>query len=80
MSAFPKADVQKTKLSGGGYSDQASVVERYTIRDNPQHLVLEMTVTDPVTLVEPHVIEKIWLSTPEVEMVEDSCGDVAGIP
>lgn len=79
-SAGIEADIYFSFQSGGGYSDQASVIERYTIRDNPQHLVLEMTVTDPVTLVEPHVIEKIWLSTPDVEMVEDSCGDVAGIP
>ena len=64
--------------SGGGHSAEAKFVERYVIADNPRRLELEMTVTDPVTLLEPHVIHKTWLSTPEVELVEDRCGDVPG--
>jgi hypothetical protein len=64
--------------SGGGHSAEASVVERYAIADNPRRLELEMTVTDPVTLLEPHVIHKTWLFTPEVQLVEDRCGDVPG--
>ena len=75
-----EADIYYSFRSGGGYTDQAFVIERYTIYNDPRHLVLEMTVTDPVTLTTPRVIEKIWLSTPDVEMVEDSCGDVPGIP
>jgi hypothetical protein len=64
--------------SGGGHSAQASVVERYTIADNPRRLELDMTITDPVTLLEPHVIHKTWLSTPDITLVEDRCGDVPG--
>lgn len=64
--------------SGGGHSADATVVERYVIADNPRRLELDMTVTDPVTLLEPHVIHKTWLSTPEIELVEDRCGDVPG--
>jgi hypothetical protein len=64
--------------SGGGHSAQATVVERYTIGDDPRRLELDMTITDPVTLLEPHVIHKTWLSTPEIQLVEDRCGDVPG--
>jgi hypothetical protein len=64
--------------SGGGHSAQATVVERYKIADDPRRLELDMTVTDPVTLLEPHVIHKTWLATPEIQLVEDRCGDVPG--
>lgn len=62
--------------SGGGHSEQVSVVERYTLADNPRRLELTMTVTDPVTLVEPVVLAKTWLATPDLEFVVDSCGDL----
>jgi hypothetical protein len=64
--------------SGGGHSAEAIFVERYVIADDPRRLELEMTVTDPVTLIAPHVIHKTWLSTPDVQLVEDRCGDVPG--
>lgn len=64
--------------SGGGHSAEATFVERYTVADDPRRLELEMTVTDPVTLLEPHVIHKTWLATPDVALVEDRCGDVPG--
>jgi hypothetical protein len=64
--------------SGGGHSAEATVVERYVIADDPRRLELEMTITDPVTLLEPHVIHKTWVATPEIELVEDRCGDVPG--
>jgi hypothetical protein len=64
--------------SGGGHSDQATIVERYTIAENPRRLELTMTVTDPVTLLEPHVIEKTWLARPNLELVQDSCEDTPG--
>jgi hypothetical protein len=64
--------------SGGGHSDQATFVERYTVARDPHRLLLEMTITDPVTLTEPHIMGKIWLATPDLELVEDSCGDVPG--
>jgi hypothetical protein len=64
--------------SGGGHSAQATFVERYRIADDPRRLELEMTITDPATLLAPHVIHKTWLATPDVELVEDRCGDVPG--
>ena len=64
--------------SGGGHSVDATFVERYRIADNPRRLEVEMTITDAVTLHEPHVIHKTWLATPDVALVEDRCGDVPG--
>jgi len=64
--------------SGGGHSAEAAVVEHYVIAEDPRRLELEMAVIDPVTLLEPHVIHKTWLSTPEIQLVEDRCGDVPG--
>jgi hypothetical protein len=64
--------------SGGGHSAEAVFRERYVVAHDPRRLELEMTVTDRVTLLEPHVIHKTWLSTPEVQLVEDRCGDVPG--
>ena len=74
------ADLYYSFQSGGGYSEQAHVLERYTIEESPRRLVLELTVTDSVTLREPHVIAKTWLWTPELEMIEDSCEDIPGKP
>lgn len=74
-------DIYYSFQSGGGYSDRVSVVEKYSVReDPPRRLVLEMTVTDPVTLRQPQVIMKTWLWTPDVELVKDSCKDVPGKP
>jgi hypothetical protein len=66
--------------SGGGHSAEAKFVERYAIAESPRRLTLEMTITDPVTLLEPHVIQKAWLATPDVRLGEDRCGDAAGPP
>jgi hypothetical protein len=71
-------DIYYSFQSGGGYSGQAEVLERYRIEKDPRRLVLEMTVTDPVTLREPHQIMKTWLYTPDVQLVQDRCGDVPG--
>ncbi len=73
-------DIYFSFLSGGGYSGSATVHERYTIHDAPKRLVLEITVEDPVTLKEPFVLQKTWLSTPNVRLVEDRCKDVPGVP
>ena len=73
-------DIYYSFQSGGGYSDQTSVVERYTIAENPKRLLLQMAVTDPVTLREPQLFVKTWLWTPDVELVQDSCEDVPGKP
>jgi len=75
-----EGDIYYSFQSGGAYSDQATVVERYRIENEPRRLVLEMTVTDPVTLREPHVIAKNWLATPDVQLLTDSCGDIPGKP
>lgn len=62
----------------GSFSDAAKIVERYVIHEEPRRLVLELTITDPVTLTAPYVWTKTWLYTPDVELVRDSCEDVAG--
>lgn len=62
-----------------GHSGQLTGVERYTVRNDPRRLELELTVEDPVTLTEPYVVTKTWLATPEVELLQDSCGDLPGI-
>jgi hypothetical protein len=49
------------------------------VLDDPRRLELELTVEDPVTFTEPYVVTKTWLSTPEVELLQDSCGDLPGI-
>lgn len=73
-------DVFLSWLTGGAYSDETTGVERYEIRDDPRRLTLELTVRDLVTLAEPWVFIKTWLSTPDVELVEDSCTDRPGVP
>jgi hypothetical protein len=62
----------------GSYSDSATVEERYVVHEEPRRLVLELTVTDPVTLRSPYVWTKTWLYTPDVELLQDSCEDVPG--
>ncbi|MCP5144886.1 MAG: hypothetical protein H6978_08690 [Gammaproteobacteria bacterium] len=62
----------------GRFADGASAVERYVVRDEPRRLVLELTLTDPVTLNEPYVWTKTWLATPDVDLLVDSCEDVPG--
>jgi hypothetical protein len=62
-----------------GHSGELTGVERYTVRDNPRRLELELTIEDPVTFTDPYVVTKTWLYTPEVDLLQDSCGDLPGI-
>lgn len=62
----------------GGYTDALTGVERYTVHENPRRLELTLTLEDPVVLTEPYVMTKTWLFTPDVELVQDSCGDYPG--
>jgi hypothetical protein len=62
----------------GGYSDELTAVERYSVRENPRRMELELTITDPVTLTTPYVISKVWLATPEIELVQDRCSEFPG--
>lgn len=64
--------------SHGGYSAELTGVERYVVRDDPRRLELTLTLEDPVTLTAPYVIEKTWLFTPDVELVEDRCSALPG--
>lgn len=66
--------------SGGGHSAEAKFREHYVIAENPRRLQLELTITDPVTLLEPHVLHKAWLATPDVQLVEHRCGDEPALP
>ncbi|HEU4617553.1 MAG TPA: hypothetical protein VFV10_05900 [Gammaproteobacteria bacterium] len=63
-----------------GHSGELEAVERYTIRDNPRRLELELTIEDPVVLEKPYVIAKTWLATPDVKLLIDSCKDLPGKP
>lgn len=65
-------------LRQGSYSDAATIVERYSIEEEPRRLLLMLTITDPVTLTSPYSWSKTWLFTPEVELIEDSCEDIPG--
>lgn len=76
------ARVTADRVSDGtqaGHSSELTGVERYTVHDNPRRLVLELTLTDPVTFTEPYVVTKTWLYTPDVELLQDSCGDLPGV-
>jgi hypothetical protein len=66
--------------SQAGHSGELTAVERYTVRDNPRRLELTLTLTDPVTFTKPLVITKTWLSTPDVELVQDTCSQQPGKP
>lgn len=74
------ADLFYSFMTGGGHSDQVRGTERYTVHDDPRRLVLELTVEDPVMLRAPLRFTKTWLSTPDVELVQDSCEDIPGRP
>lgn len=73
-------DIFYSFVSGGGYSDQARGMERYTLAEHPRRLTLELTIEDPVMLREPYTIVKTWLYTPDMQLVEDSCEDVPAQP
>ena len=66
--------------SQAGYSGDLTAVERYTVRDNPRRLELTLTLTDPAMFTEPLVATKTWLYTPDVELVQDTCGQQPGKP
>jgi len=61
--------------SGGGYSEQARGHERYTVMENPRRLRLDLTMEDPTMLKAPYAVHKIWLYTPDLKLVKDSCKD-----
>jgi hypothetical protein len=64
--------------SHAGHSNELKAVERYTVRDNPRRLELELTISDRVMLRRPVVMTKIWLATPGVELLQDRCGEIPG--
>jgi hypothetical protein len=65
-------------FSRGGHSGALTATERYRVVDSPRRLELELTLRDPEVLTAPYVIEKTWLYTPEVEIVQDRCGELPG--
>jgi hypothetical protein len=68
-------DIFYPAYSGGGYSEQAHAVERYTVAEDPRRLEVEVTIEDPKMLKEPYKFRKVWLHTPDLELVHDSCKD-----
>ena len=76
------ANVTPDRISDGtqaGHSGELTGIERYRVLDDPRRLELEFTIVDPVTFTEPYVVTKTWLSTPDAELLEDSCGDLPGV-
>ena len=63
-----------------GHSGELRGIERYTLRDNPRRLELTLTLEDPLTFTRPLVITKIWLYTPNVDLVLDTCFQQPGKP
>jgi hypothetical protein len=63
------------------HSDQATVVERYTLsteamgENEPDKIVLtaEMAMTDPVFLSEPYVTTKRWQQAPQARLLNYEC-------
>jgi hypothetical protein len=78
ISADYYSFVRTPNIWWGGFADGASAVERYTIKQDPRRLVVELTITDPVTLTRPYAWTKTWLFTPDVELIHDSCEEVPG--
>ena len=70
-----KPDIFYPQYAGGGFSEHAHAVERYTVAEDPRRLMLELTVEDPTMLKVPFVVHKVWLYTPDLELVKDSCKD-----
>ncbi len=63
-----------------GHSGRLTAVERYVMGDNPRRLELTLTLEDRVTFTKPLVVTKIWLYTPDVEIVQDTCSQQPGKP
>jgi hypothetical protein len=68
-------DIFYPQYGGGGYSENARGHERYTVAENPRRLMLELSVEDSTMLNKPFVASKVWLYTPDLELVHDSCAD-----
>jgi hypothetical protein len=64
--------------TGGAHSNQLYGVERFTLSENDRVLTSILTLEDPVTLSEPLVLTKHWISTPDLVILEDSCTDFPG--
>jgi hypothetical protein len=75
-----KGDRLFSFISGGSYSDQMTGTETYTLREGGRVLHVEFLYMDPVILTEPIMIEKDWIATPGLTLLEDSCEDVPGQP
>jgi hypothetical protein len=59
------------------HSDQASIVERYTLSDEDGKKVLtaEMTMTDPLFLAEPYVTTKRWQQVAGGRLLNYECAE-----
>jgi len=66
--AFPLLDGDGTPMS-----ENASMVERYTLSEDETRLQYEVVVTDPENLVEPAIWENTWLYRPGVEIRPFEC-------
>lgn len=78
--------VETTNLSAGmvddqlslHHSDQATSIERYTLNDAGNILMVSFTLTDPVFLKAPLVIDRPRALTPEVSLELAPCEVISG--
>lgn len=65
--------------SGVPQSDEAKVVERFTLSENELRLSYEMTATDPATLTAPARSRGEWMAVPgiEIQPFDMDCADNA---
>jgi hypothetical protein len=57
-------------------SEALSVIERYTRMDDERFgaiIQFEMTIDDPIMLVEPYIVEKAWSWAPDLELLTYDC-------
>ncbi len=59
--------------AGTPQSENAEIVERFTLSENDNRLDYEVTVIDPQYLVEPAIWDASWIWRPGVEVLPFEC-------
>ena len=60
---FPYLDDEGTPMS-----DEAEMIERFTVSEDGDELAYEITMTDPPNLVEPAIWDAAWRWMPGTEI------------
>jgi hypothetical protein len=59
--------------SGTPQSENAIIVERFTLSNDENRLDYEVTVTDPEYLAEPAIWDALWIWRPGAEILPFEC-------